>query len=86
MALNSNKMEFSYRSNCLNSIHLQPLNLADLIPKEKLPHSNDYSHCECLLCDCTYDLEVDVKKYLAHLLTEHKIVISDVDQIGDLKK
>jgi len=79
-------MESAYRSNCLNSIHLQPLNLADLVPKENLSELNYDSECECVLCNCSFDLEVDLKKYLSHLLTEHKIVISDVDQIGDLKK
>jgi hypothetical protein len=65
---------------------LQPLNLADLNPKENHSGSNDESQFECILCDCSFNLEDDLKKYLAHLLTEHKIVISDVDHIGDLKK
>ena len=40
----------------------------------------------CLLCPIEFHLSPDPKPYLAHLLRDHKLVISDVDQIGNFAK
>jgi len=43
---------------------------------------------ECILCDKKFSIsnEAEEKTFLAHLIAAHKLVISDVNLIGNLKK
>lgn len=65
----------------------QSLNLSELMA----PHSSQTeiiasSPIKCLCCQNEFAQDLDFKSYLAHLLKEHKIVISDVDKIGHFPK
>lgn len=69
-----------------DNLSTKPLNLFDLIKNQlKKP---EITKIECLLCDNNFDLiqSIDLKLYLAHLLSEHLLVISDVDHIGHFAK
>ena len=69
------------------SLFNEPLNLIDFTTKQELSKLEINSEYECLLCSLKFNLvEENTKNYLAHLLVGHKLVISDVDQIGDFEK
>ena len=48
--------------------------------------NNNENILKCVLCDNEFDIFNDQKDFLAHLLINHKIVIADVKQIGDLRR
>lgn len=63
-----------------------PLNLIDRISKKKTEYEK--MSIVCLKCDKQFEVQ-DIgaqKNYLSHLLKEHSLVISDVDQIGHFQK
>lgn len=62
----------------------KPLNLVNLNHKDLSKVDNEFY--ECLICNEKFELNETFKNYLAHLLIQHKLVISDVEQIGDFKK
>lgn len=75
-----------------NSNRLKPLNLQELnsfktnaAKKEKILNSQPI---ECILCTKQFILstESEEKTYLAHLIAIHKVVIADVNLIGNLKE
>lgn len=54
---------------------------------EILTFNLDEQHkCLCVLCDNEYVLPEDKQSFLMHLFTKHKLVISDVNDIADLKE
>ncbi len=69
------------------SLFNKPLNLIDFTSKQELSKLEINSEYECMLCHQKFNLiEENFKTYLAHLLVVHKLVISDVDQIGNFEK
>lgn len=40
--------------------------------------------CECMLCEENFTLPAEQQKLLTHLYMEHRLVISDVDQVAIL--
>ncbi len=72
--------------------NLKPLNLRELdsfkqSTLKKLETINKHP-IDCILCEKKFTIsnEREEKTYLAHLVAIHKLVISDVSLIGDLKK
>ena len=79
--------EIPLKYNTRISLFNKPLNLIDFTSKQELSKLEINSEYECLLCNQKFNLvEENIKTYLAHLLVVHKLVISDVDQIGDFEK
>lgn len=64
----------------------KPLNLIDRISKKKTEYEK--MSIVCLKCDKQFEVQDNAaqKNYLSHLLKEHSLVISDVDQIGHFQK
>lgn len=63
----------------------QSLNLTDLIGRKDEASENGTCNLECLFCSLKFYLS-DQNSYLAHLLKEHRFVISEVDLIGHFQK
>lgn len=67
--------------------HLKALNLADVKKKEDKQEIVVADSIQCLLCDAKFELIGDnTKSYLAHLLASHRLVIAEINQIGDFKR
>lgn len=73
-------------SNFKDINHLKPLNLNDLLKNKSENGFQELEPDECMLCAQKFNITDCQKNYLSHLLTAHRLVISDVDQIGDLIK
>lgn len=80
------EFETDNNNNLSKNFHLKPMNLTDLFKNGKLNEKLTDNLFECLLCDQRYDVINFQKAYLTHLLELHKLVIADVEQIGDFKK
>jgi hypothetical protein len=73
-----------------NVSQIRPLTIDDyrkIFTPSKFEVNNQNDLIKCLICDQHYLYQNDVQKnqYLSHLLVEHKLVISDVNSIGDFK-
>lgn len=69
------------------NLNLKPLNLSELIAKRTRYVQNTSANLsKCLICNETFNLDDLKTTYLAHLLKSHRIVIGDVEQIGDFEK
>ena len=72
--------------------HLKPLNLNELnafkLNSLKKHQELTGQSIDCILCEIKFNLntELEEKTYLAHLIATHRVVIADVNLIGDLKK
>lgn len=42
--------------------------------------------CSCILCENKFNLPADKESLVIHLFTKHKLVISDLNDIADLKE
>jgi hypothetical protein len=84
---NENDQIFPAKLGTRISLFNKPLNLIDLTTKQELSKLEINSEYECFLCSQKFNiLDENNKTYLTHLLIAHKLVISDVDQIGDFEK
>jgi hypothetical protein len=62
----------------------KPLNLAEINKSDKVDDPTVL--LECLLCEERLEIEKDSKPYLTHLLTMHRLLITEVDKIGDIQR
>ncbi|KAL4701973.1 hypothetical protein ACJJTC_017819 [Scirpophaga incertulas] len=61
-----------------------PLTLHQKVEKPTIFKSVVPEECQCVLCEEKYILPASEKQLLTHLFKEHRLVISDVNQIADL--
>ena len=67
-----------------NKSSIKPLNLNEI---SKLVEPADENNNEtCLLCEELFDVVKSQQDYLSHLFSKHRLVISDVAQIGEFRK
>ncbi|XP_033100480.1 zinc finger protein 277-like isoform X2 [Anneissia japonica] len=71
------------RSNT-DDVLLETLNLPEHQTTDTTTISSQRSAVTCLLCPLTFNIDDDKNPLLKHLLDEHKLVIADVNLIGDL--
>ena len=76
----------TFNNNHLKLSHKQPLNLSELVAAVASKEECEGVSIKCLLCESEYTGVIDIKPYLVHLLRDHQLVISDVDQIGNFPK
>ena len=68
----------------LSKISSKPLNLNE-IAKSIEPLVAKPTD-DCILCERSFDVTNAQQEFLTHLFTQHRLVISDVGQIGELSK
>lgn len=63
---------------------LQPLVLIQESPRDREPSSENV--CICLFCDHSEKNEKDNKNILRHLYLNHRLIISDVQEVANLQE
>jgi len=54
------------------------------LPKNETLIENFETKTKCFLCDLEFDLNIERETFLAHVITNHKLVIGEVELISDL--
>jgi hypothetical protein len=74
-------------SNPKNSLNIKPMNLYNSLNVNPLSDpEKTIIKSSCLICCEEFEIIPEIKVYLSHLLTVHKLVIGNIEQIGDFKK